>query len=135
MPETFTERFNRLTADLKDAEIASLLGVTEGAVRKLRRGETQTLKLSLGTLRLAKRLGVSHLYLASLTDDVGSPTPPVRGLHESPGELDDDALAEMRATREALDEFWNALPELQLPPDVLQALQARRRVRRDANTG
>ncbi|MDB5069548.1 MAG: hypothetical protein JWM87_659 [Candidatus Eremiobacteraeota bacterium] len=63
MPETFTDRFNRLTSDLRDVEVASLLDLTEGAVRKLRRGDTQTLKLD-AALRLCKRLGISPWELA-----------------------------------------------------------------------
>lgn len=75
-PETLTERFNRLTAQLSETHVASIMGVTEGAVRKLRRGDTQSYDLKRA-LRLCRELGVSPWYLACeseptlrATDDV-----------------------------------------------------------------
>jgi len=43
--ETLTERFNRLTSGMPDAEGAVVMGVTEGAVRKIRRGDTKSFDL------------------------------------------------------------------------------------------
>lgn len=62
-PETFTERFNRLTSSMTDTKVGSILGVTEGAVRKIRRGDTQTIELHRA-IRLCRELGVSTYYLA-----------------------------------------------------------------------
>ena len=61
--ETFTERFNRLTSDMKDSEIGTILGLTFGGVRKIKEGQTQSLKLD-AALRLCARVGVSPWYLA-----------------------------------------------------------------------
>lgn len=61
--ETFTERFCRLTAPLSDAELAVTLGASVSAARKLRSGETRSLKLDQA-LRLCKRLGISPWELA-----------------------------------------------------------------------
>lgn len=61
--ETFTERFNRLTAHLSDAELAVTLGVSVSAARKLRTGDTQSLKLQQA-LRLCRKLGISPWELA-----------------------------------------------------------------------
>lgn len=61
--ETFTERFNRLTGQMRNAEVAALIGVTENAIRKLRSGETKSLTLARG-LVLAREVGVTGWYLA-----------------------------------------------------------------------
>lgn len=61
--ETFTDRFNRLTAHLSVTKIAGILDVTEGSIRKLRRGDTQTIELHRA-LRLCRVLRVSPFYLA-----------------------------------------------------------------------
>lgn len=68
MPEeTFTERFNRLVSGVSETEVGVILGISESAVRKLKRGDTQTLKLD-GALRLANKLGISPFYLAGMPD-------------------------------------------------------------------
>lgn len=56
--EHFTERFNRLTASLSDAELAVALGVSVSAARKVRSGETRSLKFEQA-MRLCKRLRIS----------------------------------------------------------------------------
>jgi transcriptional regulator with XRE-family HTH domain len=60
--ETFTERFNRLTANMTDGQLMDQLGLTMTALRKIKDGTTRTLKLR-GGLRLARYLGVSPWYL------------------------------------------------------------------------
>lgn len=61
--ETFTERFNRLTDRLSRKQIGQLLDLTDGAVRKLQNGMTQTLKAH-GAIALARHLQVPVEYLA-----------------------------------------------------------------------
>jgi hypothetical protein len=61
--ETFTERFNRLTGDMSEAEIGVELGIGSSAVRKLQHGTTKSLKAH-AALRLAKRVGVDVAYLS-----------------------------------------------------------------------
>ena len=96
MAETFTDRFNRLTGAMKDADVASILDLTEGAIRKLRRGETQTLKLH-GALKLARRLGVTPWYIAGLSDDPLAVPLEVLAETEKPVK---DALARLHALEE-----------------------------------
>lgn len=69
--ETFAERISRLTgaARMTDADLASVLGVSENQAKRIKSGTTSTLKLD-GALRLARRLGVTPHYLA------GEPEPP-----------------------------------------------------------
>ena len=63
--ETLAERFSRLTeeAGLHPAEVARIMGLGEGMVYKIKRGDVKTPGL-IGMLRLAKRLNVSPYYLA-----------------------------------------------------------------------
>lgn len=61
--ETFTERFNRLTAHLSDPELAVALGVSVSSARMLRTGETKSIKLEQA-LRLCRKLGISPWELA-----------------------------------------------------------------------
>ena len=61
--ETMTERFNRLTKGMSDAEIAFVMGITVPGIRKIKAGDTQTMKLD-NALRLCRRLSVSPWYLA-----------------------------------------------------------------------
>lgn len=70
--ETFTERFNRLTADIKPTRLAMILGISEAGLRKLRVGDTQSLKLT-SALRLARELGVSPWYLACEPEPTAQP--------------------------------------------------------------
>jgi DNA-binding Xre family transcriptional regulator len=56
--ETFTERINRLTRHLSDAELAVALGVSVTSARKIRSGETKSLKLEQA-LRLCEQLRIS----------------------------------------------------------------------------
>lgn len=65
--ETFTERFNRLTAHLSDAELAVALGLSVSAARMLRSGETRSLKFA-PAMRLCKRLGISPWELAGIPE-------------------------------------------------------------------
>lgn len=77
--EPFTERFNRLTDGLGDTELAHVLGMTVWGVRKLRQGDTQSLKLDQA-LRLCRRLGVSPWDLGGETAPTGiepGPSPAV----------------------------------------------------------
>lgn len=48
---------------MSDAEVAVVMGVTEGAVRKIRRGDTKSFDLDRA-LKLCERLGVDPWYLA-----------------------------------------------------------------------
>jgi len=61
--ETFTERFNRLTAGMTQTEIGAIMGVTEGAVRKIVNGDTQTMQLDRA-IKLGRHLNISVYYLA-----------------------------------------------------------------------
>lgn len=63
--ETFAERISRLTTDarMSDADLASVLGVSENQARRIKSGTTSTLKLD-GALRLCRRLRVSPFFLA-----------------------------------------------------------------------
>lgn len=73
--ETFTDRFNRLTADLSDSDLMGDLGLSYHAVRKLRSGDTKTLKLD-GALRLCKRLGITPWELAGEAPPTAQKTVP-----------------------------------------------------------
>lgn len=48
---------------MSDTEVAVIMGVTEGAVRKIRRGDTKSFDLERA-LRLCDRLGIDPWYLA-----------------------------------------------------------------------
>jgi DNA-binding Xre family transcriptional regulator len=61
--ETFTERFQRLTSDLTDSDLMTILNLSYQAVRKLRAGGTQSIKLD-AALRLCRRLAISPWELA-----------------------------------------------------------------------
>jgi len=63
-PETFTERFNRLTRGLSRKKIGQILDLTDGAVRKLQDGTTQTLKAH-AAIALAAKVGVPVEYLSA----------------------------------------------------------------------
>jgi transcriptional regulator with XRE-family HTH domain len=67
--ETLAERFSRLTeeAGLLPAEVGRIMGLGEGMVYKIKRGDVKTPGL-IGMLRLARRLGVSPYYLACEPD-------------------------------------------------------------------
>lgn len=67
-----TKRFRELVADWSDTELGAILGITADGARKLRVGDTKTLKLHMA-LKLARELHVSPWYLA------GEPEPE-RGL-------------------------------------------------------
>ncbi len=90
--ETFTERFNRLTKAIPDAEMMTTLGMSHSGLLKVRSGDTKTLKLH-AALRLARKIGVSPWYLAC------EPEPPFDAvlqlfLAENPGHAMGTALAE-----------------------------------------
>lgn len=65
--ETFTERFNRLTRHLSDAELAVALGVSVSTARSIRSGDTKSLKF-VNAMRLCKRLGIDPWELAGIKD-------------------------------------------------------------------
>ncbi len=69
MKETLAERFARLVdaAGLSNRDVAHVMGVSEAAVYKIRRGDSKELSLR-SALRLARRLGVSPYYLAGETE-------------------------------------------------------------------
>ncbi len=96
--ETFCERFSRLTddANLSIAEVARIMGVREGAVYKIRRGDSQTIRF-MGALRLAKRLGVTPYYLAGEAEPSASSIERVS--HDPP--LDHEMLSP-RVNRDAI---------------------------------
>jgi len=71
----FTERFNAVTASISETELALVLDLSISAVRKLRSGETQTLKLD-GALRLCSRLGIDPWYLAFGKERSATPNQP-----------------------------------------------------------
>jgi hypothetical protein len=109
--ETFTERFNRLTASMSRKQIGQLLDLTDGAVRKLQEGTTQSLKAH-GAIALARRLEVSVEYLAER-----GPLPklPVSKLERSLHAMNERERGELTGIRNL------ALTE---PPLVLQPLWA-----------
>ena len=65
---TFQKRFAEIVQGLTDKELGEILGVTPDAARKMRVGDTKSLKLH-AALRLARELNVSPWYL------VGEPEP------------------------------------------------------------
>src|ERR1700686_1031946 len=67
---TFNKRFKEIVKDLSDTELGYILGVTADAARKMRRGDTKSLKLE-AALRLARKMQVSPWYLA------GEPEPTI----------------------------------------------------------
>lgn len=71
--ETFTDRFNRITAGLTLADIASVMGVTELAVRKIRDGRTKTIRFDRA-MKLCRRTNSSPWDLAGERQPAGSAT-------------------------------------------------------------
>jgi len=76
--ETFTERFNRLTAGLETHELVGIMRVDGRIVARLRGGQQQSLKLDQG-LRLAKYLGVSPWVFIGESEPVTPPAAPPYG--------------------------------------------------------
>jgi len=125
--ETFAERFSRLIKErgLTDTEVASLLGVSEGAVRKIKRGDTQSLKLH-GALRLAKRLSVTPYYLAGEREPRARTRSRGAAAQATPPEaLAVAAVEDLAAKLEQVDRRLNARIE-HLEAEVLR-LRGRRR--------
>lgn len=72
--ETFTERFQRLTADLSDIELATAMGMrSTGAARDLRSGDTKMIKLDQA-LKLV-RYFAERGQAVSPWDLIGEPVP------------------------------------------------------------
>jgi DNA-binding Xre family transcriptional regulator len=107
--ETFTERFNRLTAGMNDGELAMTLDLSMAGLRKIREGQTQSLKLH-GALRLCRKLRITAWELA-----FGEPEPAMRPVDDPLELLGDgrDVLRAIAALRSELADqntrFANAL--------------------------
>jgi hypothetical protein len=87
---TFNKRFKEIVKDLSDTELGYILGVTADAARKMRRGDTKSLKLE-AALRLARKMQVSPWYLAGEPEPA---TPPAHGLRGQKGQKACDRTAE-----------------------------------------
>jgi hypothetical protein len=74
-PTAFTKRVKELVRDIDNAELGHILGVTTDGARKLRLGNTVSLKLQAG-LRLAAYLGISPWYLAGEPEPATPLLPP-----------------------------------------------------------
>lgn len=57
---------------MTQTEIGAIMGVTEGAVRKIVNGDTQTMQLDRA-IKLARHLGVSVYYIACEAEPVAKP--------------------------------------------------------------
>lgn len=116
--ETFAERISRLTgaARMTDADLASVLGVSENQAKRIKSGTTSTLKLD-GALRLARRLGVTPHYLA------GEPEPrsPSRGEQTFEGATAIPATLSVRNRPQAME--WARDQIESIARDVAAALE------------
>jgi hypothetical protein len=114
---TFNKRFKEIVKDLSDTELGYILGVTADAARKMRRGDTKSLKLQ-AALRLARKLQISPWYLA------GEPEPAIptaQGLPGRKGQQRGPKVADRTVERAHLETAESAL----LLHDELLALRKR----------
>lgn len=71
--QDLTKRFRELVSGLSDTELGAILGITADGARKLRVGDTKSLKLHMA-LKLARELHVSPWYLAGEAEPDGGLT-------------------------------------------------------------
>jgi hypothetical protein len=74
-PTLFSKRVKELVRDIDNAKLGAILGMTTDGARKLRLGNTASLKLQTG-LRLAAYLQVSPWYLAGEPEPATPLLPP-----------------------------------------------------------
>lgn len=64
-PETFGERFKRLTEDLNPREMAYIMDIDEAIIRKIKSGDVKSIKLE-EAMRLCAHFGISPFELAGV---------------------------------------------------------------------
>lgn len=126
--ETLAERFTRLIeeAGIPASEVARVMGLSEGMVYKIRRGDVKQLSL-VAALRLCRRMNVSPYYLAGEPEPGATPqSVPVSSDYIAKFQrLEErvDALSELPLEVAALAQAVKQLIDLQSPSIVSKSLR------------